>query len=246
MTTPWYEKSFGSLYLQLYAHRSAEEAQKQIESMIKLIEPDTSGPALDLCCGAGRHLPALRSCGFTELVGIDLSEDLLAVARETTSSLGDVVIKQGDMREIPYTNHFSTVVSLFTSFGYFSDDEENYRVIDSIYRSLKTAGKFLMDYLNKDYVIANLVAEDRKESQGNHFHNRRWITDDGKRVEKETVVTMSTGEEHTFNESVRMYSDAEMLMMLERAGFTHSTIYGTLSGESLTSECDRMIICAQK
>lgn len=246
MTKPWYEKSFGSLYLQLYAHRSGEEAQSQIEAMIKLIDPDTSGPLLDLCCGAGRHLAALRSCGFNELVGIDLSEDLLTVAREVTSDFSGITIQQGDMREIPYTNHFTTVVSLFTSFGYFSDDEENHRVINSIYRSLKSTGKFLMDYLNRDYVIANLVTEDRKESQGNQFYNRRWITDDGKRVEKETVVTMSTGEEHTFNESVRMYSSVEMMKMLERAGFSQSTIYGTLNGKPLTAECDRMIICAQK
>ena len=248
MTTPWYVKSFGAAYLDLYAHRSDEEATGQIKAMLDLVKPDFAGPTLDLCCGAGRHLKALRELGMQQLTGIDLSHDLLAVA-ETELNGGDadsVKIIQGDMRKIPQENYYANIFSLFTSFGYFIDDAENTSVINGIYKSLKSDGYFLMDYLNRDFIIANLVPENTVQSDGYSAHNKRWITADGTRVEKKTVVTMNSGEVHEFNESVRMYSENEMHEMCESAGFQQVKIYGGLVGEALSDDCTRMIITAVK
>lgn len=248
MTEPWYVKSFGAAYLDLYAHRTDAEAAEQIKAMVELIQPEPKGPTLDLCCGAGRHLKALRDLGLKQLTGLDLSHDLLAVAdRELNRGDGEIVeIIQGDMREIPRQNYYENIFSLFTSFGYFTDDVDNAEVINGIYRALKANGKFLMDYLNLDYIIANLVAENTVESEGYTAHNKRWMTPDGKRVEKKTVVIMDSGEKHEFNESVRMYSEKEMTAMCENAGFSDISIYGGLEKQSLNADCNRMIITAVK
>ena len=248
MTTPWYVKSFGAAYLELYAHRTDEEAFEQIKDMVALIKPDMDGPTLDLCCGAGRHLKALRRLGMKKLTGLDLSQELLSVAEsELNNGSGEIVeIIQGDMRKIPRNNYFANIFSLFTSFGYFTDDTENAAVIDGIYSALKDGGKFLMDYLNREYVIAHLVPENIVEFNGYTAHNIRWITLDGKRVEKKTVVTMDNGEKHLFNESVRMYTETEMVSMCKKAGFREINVYGTAKADPLTSDSPRMIITTIK
>jgi len=248
MSEPWYVKSFGSAYMDLYAHRTDSEAAEQIKAMVELIKPDYGGPTLDLCCGAGRHLKALRDLGMKRLTGLDLSHDLLAAADEALNNSEEdaVEIIQGDMREIPRQNYFENIFSLFTSFGYFTDDSDNAAVINGIYGALRANGKFLMDYLNRDYIIENLVEENSVESKGYTAHNKRWITTDGKRVEKHTLVTMDSGDKHEFNESVRMYSEDEMRVMCKDAGFGKVDVYGGLEKQPLAPNCSRMVITAVK
>ncbi|MBN1873832.1 MAG: methyltransferase domain-containing protein [Anaerolineae bacterium] len=241
---PWYEASFGQEYLELYAHRNAAEARADVQAVLALIAPAKDTPLLDLCCGAGRHLVILREQGFTQLVGLDLSPDLLRVAAEDTG--GDVPLVRADMRGLPFREHFATVLSLFTSFGYFTEDEENQAVLRMAYRVLRPGGTLLMDYINRDYIIAHLVPEDEKVLSGRHVRNTRRLTGAGRRVEKTTVVTSETGAQRTYRESVRLFSRAEMRAMLQVAGFVTVQEYGALDGRPFSPDTPRLILRAEK
>jgi SAM-dependent methyltransferase len=253
--SPWYEDSFGYEYLELYAHRDEEEARSDIEAIVRMLDPPRDEPLLDLCCGACRHLLVLREMGFTQLVGLDLSEELLEVgARQLASERAavprypcpGVELVRSDMREIPYRDHFATVLSLFTSFGYFRRDEENARVFGGVLRALRPGGQFLIDYLNRDYVIANLVERDEATVADRHVENIRCLTEGCRRVEKTTTVTASDGSVREFHESVRMYSRQEMVEMLRAAGFLHPRCYGSLDKDECSVESKRLILIAEK
>ena len=88
------------------------------------------------------------------------------------------------MRSIPYKGHFATVLSLFTSFGYFDQDLENQAVFDAVYAALRPGGKYLVDYLSREYVISHLVAHDERFLGDNHVDNVRCLTDECRRVVK--------------------------------------------------------------
>lgn len=252
--TEWYESSFGYDYLELYAHRDEAEARADIQAIIDLLSPPKKEPLLDLCCGACRHLLVLREMGFSQLVGLDLSEELLRVGAErleqpnagTASGCAGVRLVRSDMRVIPYENHFTTVLSLFTSFGYFGEDEENQAVLDAVYRCLRPGGRLLMDYLNRDYVVAHLVERDEMDLADRHIQNVRCLTDGCRRVEKTTTVTDRSGKKHEFHESVRMYSQVEMFGMLTSAGFADIYCYGSLTGQACDAESKRLILIAEK
>jgi SAM-dependent methyltransferase len=250
----WYEQSFGYDYLELYAHRDAAEARADIGAIVRLLDPPRDEPLLDLCCGACRHLMILRDMGFTQLVGLDLSAELLEVG---AADLAQACVEQGadadgvclvcsDMRSIPYESHFAAVLSLFTSFGYFSYDEENEAVFDAVYQALRPGGKFLIDYLNREYVIANLVERDECVLGERHVSNVRCLTDGCRRVTKTTTVTGPSGEDRVYHESVRMYSKAELVAMLRRAGFVNVRTYGALDGKAYRPESKRLIAVAEK
>ena len=250
----WYEESFGYEYLELYAHRDAAEARADIEAIVRLLDPPRDEPLLDLCCGACRHALVLRGMGFSQIVGLDLSGDLLDVAARTLAAAdeqspgpcGEVELVCSDMRDIPYENHFATVLSLFTSFGYFETDRENQRVFEAVYRALRPGGRFLIDYLNRDYVIANLVERDERTLPDRHIQNVRCLTDECRRVEKVVTVTAKTGRVHEFHESVRMYSQDEIVRMLATAGFTGIQCCGSLDGQACDHESTRLILIAGK
>jgi SAM-dependent methyltransferase len=257
-TGAWYEKSFGREYLRLYAHRDSTEAREDIRAVVRLLDPPKDEPLLDLCCGACRHLLVLREMGFSRLVGLDLSGELLEVAAmdleracmqdggSQTDDVRAVCLVQSDMRSIPYENYFATVLSLFTSFGYFDLDRENQAVLDAVHSALRPGGRYLIDYLNREYVISHLVERDECIIDEMHVDNARCLTDECRRVAKTTTVTTPEGERRVYHESVRMYSRAEMTDMLHQAGFVNVLTYGSLGGEAFGPQSRRLILVAEK
>jgi len=244
----WYENTFSRDYLSLYPHRDGAEATQDIAAILQLIHPPKTLPLLDLCCGAGRHLIAFRKAGFTCLTGLDLSTDLLAEARDRLhhASMDGVQLLRGDMREIPGVDHYHTIVSLFTSFGYFKEDGEDERVLQSAYRALAPGGTLLLDTLNRGHVLSHLVPSEQKEWEGKRIDIERKVTDDGLRVEKHTHITQPGFPETTYRESVRMYQTTEIEDMLNRIGFVEHRFYGHLNGRAFSDQSPRMVFAASK
>ena len=104
----------------------------------------------------------------------------------------------------------------------------------------------MIDYLNREYVIAHLVECDEKLGSDYHIRNVRCLTDGCQRVEKTVTVTDRDGSESEFQESVRLYSQAEMVDMMSAAGLVHVASYGSLSGQPFEPESKRLIMVAEK
>ena len=246
--THWYEESFGRDYLVLYPHRDIAEARADVATIVDLIAPPQNQPLLDLCCGAGRHLQALHEAGFADLTGIDLSQILLDVARHQLDAVGGTGIRllQSDMRQIPFREHFETILSLFTSFGYFSDASEDEVVLCAVYDALRPGGTFLIDTLNRSWTVAHLAPRSEETIDGIRVEITRAISHDGLRVEKEIRVEPDDEPAKIYRESVRMYDPDEMRPLLERSGFVGVRFLGALDGRPYNSTSPRMIAVARK
>ncbi len=245
---PWYVRSFGRDYLDLYPYRDEAEAQADVEAIINLIAPPKDESLLDLGCGAGRHLLALHNAGFRRIVGLDLSDELLQVAAErlAEAGAGGIELVNADMCHIPYTEYFATVLSLFTSFGYFELDEENAAVLAAVSARMRAGGQFLLDTLNRDWVMAHLVTEEEQKVAGRHLQIERRLTPNGRRVEKTTRVLEPGNHEKTYRESVRLYTPSEIEEMLRAKGLTNVQRFGSLRGEPHESQSARLILVAEK
>jgi SAM-dependent methyltransferase len=244
---PWYETAFQGDYLDRYPHRDVEEARGDVAAIVRLLDPPRDAPILDLGCGAGRHLVALHEAGFRDIAGLDLSTDLLEVARKSTREAGATSIEliHADMRRIPYAARFATILSMFTSFGYFRTDDEDAAVLASAHRALRPGGRLLIDTLAKEKTIADLVSSEERVVEGSRLCIRRTISPDGRRVEKETV-TCENGATTTRRESVRLYAPGELVGMLHAAGFGEAAAYGSLAGERPTAESRRLVVVGRK
>ncbi|HGE69345.1 TPA: class I SAM-dependent methyltransferase [Candidatus Poribacteria bacterium] len=241
----WYKDWFGKEYLLVYPHRNESEAKRQIDFLEKYVGISKDEKILDLCCGNGRHAIELKKLGY-DVIGIDLSEELLNSARKKASENNiDIKLIRCDMREIPYEGYFDIVVQFFTSFGYFDTDEENQKVLSAISRSLKVGGKFLIDYLNPDYVVNNLVEKDEKTLSGLLIKQERWIDSLKCRVNKKITI-IANGESSVFNESVRMYSLDEIKVMLGKSKLRLTDVYGDFDGAEYNVNSPRMILIGRK
>ena len=244
----WYEEWFDSdEYELVYEQRDLSEARRLADLIERTAEPEPGARVLDVGCGRGRHSRILAARGYA-VTGVDLSENAIRTARRRAAAEGlDVRFEQGDMCHLTYDAAFDGAVNLFTTFGYFDDDDDHQRVIDGIARALVPGGWFVQDFLNAPYVRAHLVAEDEKTIDGVRVRQQRWL--DGDRVKKRITFHRNGDEDDelpSFTESVRLLTAADFRRMYDAAGLTLEATFGDYDGSPHTPESPRLILYARK
>lgn len=236
--TEWYERWFGEEYLRLYQHRDEEDAREAVDLIASHL-PLNRGRVLDLGCGPGRHTAHLSRRG-AQVVGLDLSRTLLRRARELgVPAIGFV---RGDMRHLPFRfAAFRVVVNLFTSFGYFADDEEHTGVLNAVATVLGPGGAFVLDYLHSGTVRNGLVPREEQTVGSERVVVERRISPDGRFVLKDLHLTAGV-----FQERVRLFTPEELEGMLSDAGFRVTRRFGAYDGRALTGESPRAIFFAER
>ena len=213
MTKDWFASWFDSPYYHLlYKNRDDVEAEKFILALVKHLELPADTRVLDLACGKGRHAKTLHKAGLNVL-GVDLSPNSIASASEyKTEGLQFAV---HDMRDTIPNHTFKAVFNLFTSFGYFDDNSENLRMLESIHGMLEENGLLVIDFMNASKVIANLVQEEVKVVESVHFNISRKY--DGNHIFKTiSFDTENGGQNHTERVQAIKFSDFESLLSLSK------------------------------
>ncbi|ASA23850.1 class I SAM-dependent methyltransferase [Paenibacillus donghaensis] len=235
----WYEESFGEDYLIVYKHRDFGGARREVEMMISWLKLAPGAKVLDLCCGMGRHSLALAEAGY-EVTGVDLSEPLLCEARAQEGA-AQVTWIRSDMRELPLDGGFDAVVNLFTSFGYFEEDEEQIKVLREIHRMLKPGGKFIIDFLNPACVIRGLVPHSVREDGDNRIDETRRI--ENGYVKKDIVLTsIQGGTPRRYHERVKLYSLDTFKQMIFAAGLQLEAVHGSYEEDAYHAEDSKRMI----
>jgi SAM-dependent methyltransferase len=150
------------------------------------------------------------------------------------------------MRKLPFAERFAAATMFFTSFGYFETDGENARVLAEVARVLRPGGRFLLDYLNREAVIAGLRPSTVEKRGETTIHSDRSITPDGRRVEKRVRMLEAGRAVLDYRESVRMYATETVAAMLETAGFAVEARYGNLTGGPFGADSPRLVVLGRK
>jgi len=98
---------------------------------------------LDMGCGTGRHLAEFVRRGLA-CDGFDLSEDMLAQARERLSAEA-VELSLGNLATFESAKQYDLVVSMFAVVGYLITNEDLIAGLRTARRHLKPGGIFIFD-----------------------------------------------------------------------------------------------------
>ena len=241
----WYKDWFNSEdYLLVYKHRDSKEAEILVKLIQKKMNLITSSCVLDMACGAGRHSIAFAQKGYN-VTAVDLSKRLINEAEKNAIQANvNVDFVLADIRDLILDKQFDLVVNLFTSFGYFETDEENFTIIQKAYDLLRSGGYFVLDYLNKSFLKKNLVPSSTFSGNGTTITQKRTIT--GNRVEKEITIEKNKSL-NKFYESVRLYDFTELKTILEGTGFRILGSFGDFNGNIFEQNSSpRLVIFAEK
>jgi SAM-dependent methyltransferase len=244
---PWFEEVFDEDYLRTLPFMRADQTLREVEFISDALRIAPGAEILDIACGYGRHAIELVQRGYN-VTGLDLSLPLLLrAADESKRRALSVNFVHADMREMAFEKQFDGAYSMLTSFGYF-DEDTNLRVAERIGRALKPGARFLLDIVNRDYVVSDLPVRVWWEGTGCvvleevdfNFHTSRIVThrsivfEDGRQLEQEI--------------SVRAYSLHEIGRLLRQAGFRVMDVSGGLNtrGQFFGNASRSLLIVAEK
>jgi cyclopropane fatty-acyl-phospholipid synthase-like methyltransferase len=124
-----------------------EKTAGDVQALERILSP--MDRILDLGCGWGRVTCALARRGYN-VVGVDLSDNLLAYARQAAAGLGlNIQFKTGSMLKIPYPDEtFNKIICLWGAFNHLLTRSEQVLSLDEMYRVLRPGGRSLIEMGN--------------------------------------------------------------------------------------------------
>jgi SAM-dependent methyltransferase len=233
----WYSTWFNSKYYHiLYKNRSFKEAELFIDNLSDFLKIKSKDKVLDVACGKGRHSIYLSKKGF-DVTGVDLSPVSIEYASQFSSP--NLHFQIGDMRSLPYKGDFDYVLNMFTSFGYFDNDEENKSAFISMSNCLKEGGKLVIDFMNTEKVMSELIPLEVKTVDGIDFHIE-------KKIEHgfilKNISFSAEGQKFLFQEKVRALVESDFINYANFAGLKITNIFGDYALNPLNKEkSDRLI-----
>ena len=235
---------FDDDYLHFYEPRLNKEASDAEADLVwELLELKQGAAVLDLACGHGRIANPLAQ-RLARVTGLDATPLFLELATQEALERGvSVDYVEGDMRSLPWTDQFDAVVSWFTAFGYF-DDQQNRDVLAGVYRALRPGGRFLVELNHKDGLLPHwLPATVDHIGDDRLIEERSYDPVTGRSNTRRTVIRNGAIRQSSF--FVRMFSFTELRDWLLQAGFRQVTGFAG-DGTALTATARRMIVVAER
>lgn len=216
----WYASWFNTPYYHmLYHDRNHAEASAFMDNLTNYLNLPEQGSILDLACGKGRHSVYLNSLGY-QVTGLDLSEESIAHAKKFESE--SLKFELYDM-SVPYKEQFDAVFNLFTSFGYFENEDDNAKTLSAIQQNLNETGFGVIDFMNVHQVINNLVPNEVKSINDIEFNIHRYAKDGS--IFKD-IKFSDKGEDFSFTERVKAFTLKDFEVLFEELNISLFDVFG--------------------
>jgi SAM-dependent methyltransferase len=232
----WFVSWFDTPYYHiLYKHRDDFEAQLFMQNLIKTLKFSKDQLLLDLACGKGRHSIYLNSLGYN-VMGADLSKNSIKFAKKFENNR--LHFFEHDMRD-PFSKKYDVVLNLFTSFGFFENDEDDISVLRNIKNGLNENGIAVIDFMNSKVVLNGLIKTETVEIDNITFEISRYIKDGF--IIKE-INFFADNENHTYFEKVKLLPLEKIKKYIDKVGFSIKYVFGDYELNTFDEEKSNRLI----
>jgi SAM-dependent methyltransferase len=220
-------QSYGKYYDIIYADKDYENECDFLEEIFREHSKFMPKTILDCGCGTGGHAIPLAKRGY-EVTGIDLSEEMINIAKEKASKSGvSVDLIKMDLRELQLNKKFDACICMFAVIDYLTSNKDLLKVLSNIREHLKSDSLLVFDFWYGPAVLTILPTPKMKiikkegvkivrfaEPHLDTFHHickvKYYLI-----VTKENSVVYEGKEKH----AVRFYFPEEIKHYLEESGF---------------------------
>jgi ubiquinone/menaquinone biosynthesis C-methylase UbiE len=252
------------LYAQLYDVRVLDW-QGEVDFYRELIaqSPLDSNRVLEVACGTGRITLQLAKDGV-DITGLDISSELLDIARAKSVGMSNVNWVLGDMRTFEIGTKFGCVIIPGHSFQFMNTPDDQVKCLEQIKRHLVPDGLVAIHLDHQDFVwLAGLLGKKEPVREKSRIlkhltTNRNFCQSFAWTFEPSTqTATIQTNWEEVDEngdviqtwemEPMRLHCvfPFEMEHLLSRVGLSIEAVYGDFFKSELTDESGHMIWLAR-
>jgi len=232
----WFEYWFDTPYYHiLYNHRNDSEAKFFMRNLRSFLQLKKGETILDLPCGKGRHAIFLNTQGF-DVTGADLSSNSITAAKKYENKT--LRFSVHDMRDSLFKKYHA-IFNLFTSFGYFDDEETNENVLKKMKAGLLPNGHIVIDFLNIKKVESELIAEETIIKSDIHFLIKRHISE-GLLIKN--IYFEADGKQHHYTEKVQCLDLSKMETFAKNANLNIKHVFGDYNLTSFNPKTSNRLI----
>ena len=227
------------------------EYEKRAEYFSEILAQNgiTSGVLLDLACGTGTLSFSLEKSGF-DVIGADISGEMLSVASAKKSELGsDVLFIQQDMRELELYSNVDACICALDSINHLESIEDVKNAFKSLSAFMEKGGVFIFD-VNTKYKHTHILSDNCfvYENETSFLSWQNELNDDNSVEIYLDLFIEENGlyrrESEYFKEYI--YSDNRLKNALGEADFEVLNIYDDLSFNEPTDTSQRKVFVCRK
>jgi len=253
---------FAKVYETFMDNIPYEEWAKYLTGLLKEYGITEGSLLCELGCGTGTMTRLLAKAGY-DMIGIDLSEEMLDVARyEHPEDESDILYLNQDMREFELYGTVAAVVSLCDSMNYLTSEEELLQVFRLVNNYLDPGGYFIFDMKTEyhyEVFMGNRTIVDNREECSLIWEN---FYDKEKQLNQYDITIYSKAEFEEEDEEdedmpplfermeeshvQRAYSVEKIISLLEKAGLEFVAVYGEGTRETPKPEDGRVYFVARE
>ncbi len=237
---------------------SIESNHRDIQNDINLIRSYLHGldrpSIIDLGCGTGEHLNALKKFGV-RCVGIDSSREMLEIASRRYPSGIEFLVK--NFTGFDYYNEFDAALCLFGSMVYLLNDRDVDNFFWNTWRSLKPGGYGIFEVWNsipiqkiKTKPLAHVSQTKCDDTVIERERGFSLIENIGRTIVKVDYhyrIT-SPGSSKTVDDThiMRSFTLDEISAFIKSNGFTIRNVFANTLKEKFNENSNKMLIIFQK
>ena len=245
-------KDFAFVYDELMNEVDYNGWVKYIEDIIKNENAQVQN-ILELACGTGNLTIPLTKKNY-DIAGIDISEEMLSVAREKAEKEGvELVLLQQDIAELDFdVPNLDCILCACDGFNYITYDEDLENVFAKSYELLKKDGLFIFDissFYKLSTVLGNNMYGENREDIAYMWQN--YFDEVDNLVEMELAFFIRDDEDERFDRFEethlqRAYKEEEIINLLKKVGFENIKTYGDFTFESPKKDSERIFFVCKK
>jgi len=240
----------------LYSNRDVRCEVDFLERIFREYAPFPVRRVIDLGCGSGGHSVELARRGY-EVLGVDLSEEMIARAREKASGLTNASFMVADVRKLDFREEFDAAIAIYGVISYFTSDDELLDFLRSVRRSLRGGGCFVFDtwsalgVLEKRAYFEMPSTHFRKSGPMLAIKEEVWRIDALNQVSTAEIswslMDMGSGSVDTMTHELelRLFTPRELRHFLSDAGFDMVAMFEDYSGKPVTEDSPELTVVAR-
>lgn len=220
--------------------------------LLKLFEKFGKTPTLllDVACGTGGFSNQFALKGI-EVIGVDMSEEMLLAARENSAALAtDVLFLCQKAEELDLYGTVDGAICCLDSVNHITDIKKLKKAFERVSLFLEEDSLFIFD-VNTLYKHEHILADNTFVIEEDDVFCVWQNEYDEKNLSTDIALDffISDGEKYErFSEefSEKAYTDDQLKELLEESGFTLEAVYGDMTELEPDENCERAIFIARK